>query len=969
VDPTLLAVLTNVASAAFYDAVRDPLVSLVREAAPEESTWSSVVRDAVKAHAARTRHLDNDERTAVAAHLQSDEVRQLVRNVFYTRACGPTSSIRDSRQAFVALWHQRLELDRVNPFAVFDTLIDACDAALDATIKLSPSIAAHEAKSAARDASIESRLQAAEAQLRLLTGNTPVDASVAHAFAVSLGAAIVARYGKIVPPSLRGAAPVPIDDLYVVPSFRTTITYERLTSTGQRWVVLAAPGGGKTTFVHKLAVDLVNQSITLGGGVQPPFLPVELRAYAKRLAEKDVPIRQYLTALIQTDYALEVDPPTLDYLLLSGTLGVAFDGLDELPVIAQRRRVALNVESFARQYAQTPLVVTSRLVGYEHAALDEDIFMPAIIDVFSETQVEMYAQRFFRLDTRLTDDDALGRARAFAEESASVPDLRVNPLLLGLMCNLYKGPRSLPRNRPDVYDKCATMLFDEWDRSRGIDFGGPYESLLREVLRHLAFWIYAEPNLQLGVTEQAAIEQTQAFLAMWRFPDDERTAYRAAKGFVDFCRGRAWVFSDLGTDAQDQALFQFTHRTFLEFFAAEQLLDDNETTAQLADTLSPKVLAAEWEVVTQLAVHMRQQRKLGSADVLLRSFLDRARDQAEQSNVASFGARMLASVVPRPDTVCAVTTANLRSASALLYRQKRITEPLSLLVTLWNCDPENRSVVLGAWDQWMTEVLPAGDELALELLAHHHQLIDGLAGRLPRDAHEWWKAEMTTVAARHRSTVVALARTGHHQAAYDACTLGWYTWADAVINLGPELLWYPRLMGLMSETRGPIAFYLLGQRRRTLAGVTTALLSQPTPWFSNEAIRAVHAVSVDLDASRRRPSSLWLLLLAALAEPALDRPTHSATSAASIRLRDFAEQIAVRRDNASKPLPPVVEILLARGDEQAARAAEPRTRQIAGEAADVLLKWMIGEVSFVSPEETVAAHRGRSSGTHKRVAG
>lgn len=43
-------------------------------------------------------------------------------------------------------------------------------------------------------------------------------------------------------------------------------------------------------------------------------------------------------------------------------------------------------------------------------------------------------------------------------------------------------------------------------------------------------------------------------------------AYRAAKDFVNFCRGRAWVFSDLGADAQDQALRQVSQDLAQERF-------------------------------------------------------------------------------------------------------------------------------------------------------------------------------------------------------------------------------------------------------------------------------------------------------------------------------------------------------------------------------------------------------------------
>ena len=49
-------------------------------------------------------------------------------------------------------------------------------------------------------------------------------------------------------------------------------------------------------------------------------------------------------------------------------------------------------------------------------------------------------------------------------------------------------------------------------------------------------------------------------------------------------RGRMWVFSDAGTTAAGERLYAFTHRTFLEYFAAAYLAYDSDTPEQLALT-------------------------------------------------------------------------------------------------------------------------------------------------------------------------------------------------------------------------------------------------------------------------------------------------------------------------------------------------------------------------------------------------
>jgi predicted NACHT family NTPase len=156
------------------------------------------------------------------------------------------------------------------------------------------------------------------------------------------------------------------------------------------------------------------------------------------------------------------------------------------------------------------------------------------------------------------------------EESQPVPDLRSNPLLLALMCNIYRGEGYIPKNKPDVYGKCAEMLFERWDKGRGIQVPLPIkeiESQIKPTMMYLAHWIYSDEALQSGVTERKLVAKAADYLCPKRFEDRDE-AEQAAREFIEFCRGRAWVFTDTGTTKEGDGLYQFTHRTFLEYFTA-----------------------------------------------------------------------------------------------------------------------------------------------------------------------------------------------------------------------------------------------------------------------------------------------------------------------------------------------------------------------------------------------------------------
>ena len=169
-------------------------------------------------------------------------------------------------------------------------------------------------------------------------------------------------------------------------------------------------------------------------------------------------------------------------------------------------------------------MVTSRKVGYEQAPLDHETFELFHIAPFDETQVNEYIRKWFAADEEMPQAQREEKAEAFLKESRSVPDLRSNPLMLALLCNIYRGENYIPRNRPDVYEKCALMLFEKWDKSRGIYVPLPFEVHVRPAMMHLAHWIYSNETLQGGVTEAALIGETTCYLCPRRYEDlDEAT--------------------------------------------------------------------------------------------------------------------------------------------------------------------------------------------------------------------------------------------------------------------------------------------------------------------------------------------------------------------------------------------------------------------------------------------------------------
>ena len=405
-----------------------------------------------------------------------------------------------------------------------------------------------------------------------------------------------------------------------------------------RSVLLGDPGGGKTTAANVLMHYFASQQ---DGRV--PFF-VTLRDYAAN----DPPERSvvgHIEHILETFYQCPAPPGMVHLLLLTGRAVVIFDGLDELLDTSRRADVTARVERFCAEYPLAPVLVTSRVVGYDQARLDDQLFTCYRLGGFNDNAVFEYARKWFAQDAEAVPGDT----RAFISESASVPDLRSNPLMLALLCILYRGAGSLPRNRAGVYEQCATMLYRRWDTRRRIHQDLRASDLIEPTLRHLAWWLFTRDHAQPAVTERELTTATAGFLYGRGFEsaDDARAA---AVEFVEFCRGRMWVFSDAGTTASGERLYAFTHRTFLEYFAAAQLAYDSDTPEQLADTLVTRVAREQWWVVAELAIQVKDRTSNGGAARVYASLLN-GRDwwsAPEDASVLRFLSVCLRSVDPSP---------------------------------------------------------------------------------------------------------------------------------------------------------------------------------------------------------------------------------------------------------------------------------------------------------------------------------
>jgi hypothetical protein len=670
------------------------------------------------------------ETTVLRNFLSSPEFSVFVEHVAYLTLSARLEEhrdlVRDEFVHFIALYGPPTPTTTTLRRALAELMIRIISESIPESSKAA--IATSRISSADKDRAIEILLAAIERHLRIMTDSSAPSLDECKRYLERLRNAVGNRFSEIIPPSFADKTRVPIDELYVAPSIHpsastvpgSALALEDFVTSLGRCVLLGDPGGGKSTLVAKIASDLAR-----GGRQYSPCCPELLLAFPVVLREYDAYLKEHSASIIdfmeheaRTRYQLPPLNGVFEWLLSTGRLLVIFDGLDELLDTSGRLEMTRRVEAFCDSYPGTNVLVTSRKVGYEEAPLKASEFARFEIDHFSPDQISEYVHKWFALDQHSLDETTRqAKVDAFLAESATVSDLISNALLLALMCTIYQGENYIPRNRPAVYEKCAKMLFERWDTSRGIDYQLPFEAYVDPAIKDLAFWMFSDESLQGGVTEHALIARASEFLEAILYTGAEYEAERAAQHFIEFCRGRAWVFTDTGSLASGERIYQFTHRTFLEYFAAAHLVRTSDSPTSLLRILTPRIGRAEWDMVALLAVHQLTNERSGAFEIImdrLATILTNPRATIRRrTNVAAFLARSLSSLVGPRDVVTRICSLiwSIHRERSLVPPERGGADYNLLLEPLKSVATDNRSALIQAIVAHFETVRYSSDDL------------------------------------------------------------------------------------------------------------------------------------------------------------------------------------------------------------------------------------------------------------------
>ncbi|MGW6204894.1 NACHT domain-containing protein [Streptomyces sp. NPDC055089] len=396
-------------------------------------------------------------------------------------------------------------------------------------------------------------------------------------------------------------------------------SFDEFVDSIDRTVLLGDPGAGKSTS------SAISASLLFQRGRLIPFYVVMREV---DFTASGFSLVRVVEEQLSQRYQIKVPEGLIEELLLEGSALLVFDGLDEVQSASLRRRSSEIIETASRLYPLSRVLATSRIVGYSSARLNPVTFHEYRIQPFDDGlvlengEVRAYVSKWFSVGSRLPEPP--GQVTdAFMRESASIPDLRCNPLLLAYICVLYRGHRFIPRSRAQLYKKCAELLLADWDNFQGLPVDSETDlDTVRHTLAALAYRSITDPQWLAGMPEADVKTVAAAAMSDESVPAHEE-ARRLAEDLVDLCRGRAWIFTELGTELDGSGIFGFTHQSLQEYFAALHLARNSGTPELLADRLLPELTGGRWEILAQICMNLADEKWAGGSSRVVTRLLER----------------------------------------------------------------------------------------------------------------------------------------------------------------------------------------------------------------------------------------------------------------------------------------------------------------------------------------------------------
>ncbi|RCJ24858.1 histidine kinase [Nostoc minutum NIES-26] len=368
-------------------------------------------------------------------------------------------------------------------------------------------------------------------------------------------------------------------------------------------MLLGKPGSGKTTFLQSIAISCIQ------GIILPDYLPIFITL--KNFAE-DIQGRNqisFLNYLHEYFINFGISEQEMATLFSHGKALILLDGLDE--VLKEDSGKIINIiRKFSDKYYKNKIVIACRIASYYY---NFPGFTEVEIADFNKPQIAEFTEKWFLAVARNSPAEAQTLAHKFIQKLELVENLQIlelvtTPLLLNLICLVFKSMQDFPANRCELYKQALDLLLVRWDETRSIKRDRVYRdlSLLHKIklLSHIA-----AVSLNQGDYFLPETKMRQLIADYLRYLPDAATDADALE--LESVAVLKAIAAQHGLLIErTRGIYSFSHLIFQEYFAAREIIT-NPNTQNLQEFVN-RLGKKHWRNVFLLSVEM-----LNPADTLL----------------------------------------------------------------------------------------------------------------------------------------------------------------------------------------------------------------------------------------------------------------------------------------------------------------------------------------------------------------
>jgi energy-coupling factor transporter ATP-binding protein EcfA2 len=363
-------------------------------------------------------------------------------------------------------------------------------------------------------------------------------------------------------------------------------------------VIMGSPGSGKTTLLQHLTLVYVKKAQRQHNPKLPSLIPIllYLREIRSIISNENPPNLAELIAqqsIIAKNHSQKYSQKWFSDKLRQGKCLVMLDGLDEVADEKQRRAVSQWVNDQIVSYRRNIFLLTSRPFGY-YSTVQGEIKTVLEIQEFNQKQTRQFIQNWYlqyeienkSKSHKISQNIAKKKADNLIsqiENTGTLSDMAVNPLLLTMIAQVHQIRGELPRHRINLYKEIYEVFLGQWQEAKAIrDRLTAYQK--QSVLQELALALMKQPTREFTLKQGCDLIR--------------RKLHMVAKMTGESMRPDEFLSEVKNTGLlvePKEGSYEFGHKTFQEYLAAVEIKETEQETL-----LIQNIGDVWWEETTRL---------------------------------------------------------------------------------------------------------------------------------------------------------------------------------------------------------------------------------------------------------------------------------------------------------------------------------------------------------------------------------